>query len=123
MKFTQAFEKIKEKIQDVDTTNITDFAIQITLTNKDCGGIFYLQVKDGKLFIEPYDYHDNNAAISIMYGDLNKLLEGRLDSVKATEKGTLQITGDTVGALAILSKLERPKEATKLSVKKKTLAK
>lgn len=123
MKFTQAFEKIKEKIQDVDTADITDFAIQITLTNKDCGGIFYLQIKDGKLFIEPYDYHDNNAAVSIMYGDLNKLLEGRLDPVKATEKGTLQITGDAVGALAIFSKLEQPKATIKPSIKKKTLAK
>ena len=43
MTYEQAFEKIKEKLKDADTSNLTgDFAVQIDLINKDCSGMFYI---------------------------------------------------------------------------------
>lgn len=113
MKFTQAFEKIKEKIKNADVSDIEDFAVQVTLTNKDCGGIFYIQIKEGHLIIEPYDYRDNNAALATMYGVFNKLLDGKTAPMKAVEKGTLYTTGDAVRAFEILSRLETPKPTGK----------
>ena len=64
MTYIQAFDKIKEKLdgkakisQDYDS-----FAIQVTLTNKDSHGIFYLKYSDGFLDVQPYDYFANDAA-------------------------------------------------------------
>lgn len=77
MDFYQAFESIKAGISEVDTSKFTkNFAIQCTMTNKDCGGIFYIEYKDGSLNVEPYNYYDNNVDISAGYSDLCKALSG-----------------------------------------------
>lgn len=96
MTFIQAFENIKSRLdKNGATAKIdTDFAIQVELTNKDCSGIFYLQNKDGKLIAEPYDYYDNNIAISVSYLYFSKLIDGRIVPSKAIEKGNISAVGN-----------------------------
>ncbi len=77
MDFYQAFDSIKAGISEVDTSKFQgNFAIQCTMTNKDCGGIFYIEYKDGSLNVEPYNYYDNNVDITAGYSDLCKALAG-----------------------------------------------
>lgn len=126
MTFEQAFVKIKEKFKDVDISKFTsELAIQVNLTDEDCGGTFYIQFADGKLFVEPYDYHDNTADITLKKLDFNKLVTGKLDIEKALSNGTLYINGKKEDVVTISGCIKVPekKPAAKKSTTTKTAKK
>lgn len=116
MTFEQAFSKIKEKFDKADAKGISDFAVQVTLTDEDCGGTFYAEVKDGKLNVEPYDYYDNNAVLNISKSALLALLAGRVSLDKSIANGDAYVQGDA-------SKIADWKKTIKNSPVKKTTAK
>ncbi|MCC8161523.1 MAG: SCP2 sterol-binding domain-containing protein [Oscillospiraceae bacterium] len=94
MTFEQAFLKIKEKFDNADASNTSDFAIQVTFTDEDCGGTFYAEVKDGKLAVEPYDYYDNDVVLDITKSALLSVLGGRMSLDKAIDNGDASAKGD-----------------------------
>lgn len=94
MTFEQAFLKVKEKFDNADASKTADFAIQITLTDEDCGGTFYAEVKEGKLAVEPYDYYDNDVVLDITKSALLAVLAGRSTLDKAVESGEAVVKGD-----------------------------
>ena len=116
MNFFEAFENIKKSITTFDSAKFEhDFAIQVTMTNKDCGGIFYIEYKDGQLNIEPYNYYDNNVDITSGYADLLKVLSGKL----ALTSVKLNITGDVEVLAAFISAIEfKTEEKPKAPAKK-----
>lgn len=123
MNFYQAFDNIKAGISDVDKNKFNhDFAIQLTMTNKDCGGIFYIEYKDGELNIEPYNYYDHNVDVSAGYSDLCKALGGKLNINEASEKGKLALSGDSSLFTTFISAVTF-KEPAKKTVKKPTAKK
>lgn len=128
MNFYQAFDNIKNGISNVDTKKFSgNFAIQLTMTNKDCGGIFYIEYKDGKLNVEPYNYYDNNVSIVSGYSDLLKLLGGtlKLSSAKIEVFGDANVLSDFISAItfttpATTKKAAPKKTAVKIAAKKET---
>ena len=127
MTYINAFEKIKEKLSKVTSDKFTrDFAIQVNLTNKDCAGAFYIANLDGVFSVEPYDYKDNSAMITLMMGDFTKLVEGKLNIEKAIESGKLEVIGD-MDAVAQIVKIAEPEKKTapvkKAPAKKETAKK
>ena len=121
MTFEKAFESIKKKFENADATNVTDFALQITMSDEDCGGTFYAAVKDGVLAVEPYDYQDNNAVLDITKSDLLKLIGGKMSIQKAVENGA-SIKGDltVIDSLKATIKAPAKKPAAKKPAAKKT---
>lgn len=120
MTYIQAFDKIKEKLdgkakisQDYDS-----FAIQVTLTNKDSHGIFYLKYSDGFLDVQPYDYFDNDAAVSLSYQTFLKLTDGRLSLDDALSKGLAEIYGNHSAAAAICGIVPQDKPQVKKATPK-----
>lgn len=120
MTYIQAFDKIKEKLdgkakisQDYDS-----FAIQVTLTNKDSHGIFYLKYSDGFLDVQPYDYFDNDAAVSLSYQTFLKLTDGRLSLDDALSKGLAEIYGNRSAAAAICGIVPQDKPQVKKATPK-----
>ncbi len=102
MTYINAFEKIRERLNGVTSEKFTrDFAIQVNIVNKDCAGAFYVANLNGEFAVEPYDYRDNSAMITLMMGDFTKLIEGKMNIEKAVESGKMEIKGDT-GAVAQL---------------------
>ena len=125
MTFEQAFVKIKEKFKDVDLAKFSsELAIQVNLTDEDCGGTFYIQFADGKLFVEPYDYHDNTADITLKKLDFNKLITGKLDIDKALSNGALYLNGNKEDVMTISGcvKVPEKKPATKKAAAEKKMA-
>ncbi len=121
MTFEQAFLKIKEKFDKADAKGIADFAVQVTLTDEDCGGTFYAEVKDGKLSVEPYDYYDNNAVLNISKSSLLALLAGRVSLDKAVANGEAYVQGDAEKIAdwkKTIKKAPAKKPAAKKAVKK-----
>ncbi len=126
MTFEQAFLKIKAKFDNADTSKLTnEFAIQVNMTDEDCGGAFYIQFTDGKLFVEPYDYRDNTADVTLARQDLNKILDKKLSIATALETGRLYINGNSEDFAAAASVVKAPekKTAKKAAAPKKTTAK
>ena len=71
MTFIEKFEEIKKKIGTPDLSKLTEsFAVQVNMTDADCGGAFYIAYIGGNLAIEPYDYHDHTAMIYAKSKDL-----------------------------------------------------
>ncbi len=123
MTFEKAFLKIKEKFNNADATGISDFALQVTFTDEDCGGTFYATVRDGKLSVEPYDYKDNDAALNISKSALLAVLAGRMTIKNALSSGEASIYGDVSKVAdwkATIKKAPKKPAPTKKKVVKKT---
>ncbi len=103
MKFDELVTKVRGLASNVDVSNQDFLAVQINITGKE-SGVFYVEVKDHKISVEPYDYHDRNCAISIKSDDFIKLINGKLDPVAAFTIGKLKVDGD-VGKALEFSKL------------------
>ena len=103
MKFDELVTKVRGLASKVDVSNQDFLAVQINITGKE-SGVFYVEVKDHKVNVEPYDYHDRNCAISIKSDDFIKLISGKLDPVAAFTVGKLKVDGD-IGKALEFSKL------------------
>lgn len=126
MTFEQAFLKIKEKFEKADAKGVADFAIQITLSDEDCGGTLYAAVKDGVLAVEPYDYRDNTTVLNISKTALLAVLAGRMSLDKAVANGDAAVSGDASKIADLKSTIKKApakKSAAKKTPAKKTAAK
>ncbi len=104
MTYEQVVEKIKTRYSSIDASSIEGTqAIQINLTGKNAEGIFYIEVKDGKVNVEPYDYHDNWATVTVAPTNLFKILDGKLDPVLAYTTGKVKISGDIQTVLRFIN--------------------
>ncbi len=95
--------KVREVAEKADISKIDFLAVQVNLTDQD-PGVFYVEVKDNKISVEPYEYNDRNCAISIKTDDFVKLINGKLDPIIAHTLGKLKVDGD-VGKALEFSKL------------------
>ena len=119
MTFEAAFNKLKEKFKNVDAAALEDMAIQITISDEDCGGTFYAAVRNHVLAVEPYDYKDNDAVVDVTRAALTSLLDGKTTIDKAIEKGDMTVMGDLQKVAAIRQALKLPEKkpaAKKLSL-------
>ncbi|MCL2628684.1 MAG: SCP2 sterol-binding domain-containing protein [Oscillospiraceae bacterium] len=102
-KFEDIIDELKQKTAGFDASNYLGFlAIQITL--KDLKKVFYIEVRDGKLSIEPYEYNDRHANIIMSSANFIKMINGKLNKELAFATGKLKIEGD-IGRASELSNL------------------
>ncbi len=121
MTFEQKFKSLKVAFDKADTKKFDRFfAIQITMTDEDCGGTFYIENKDGNYSVEPYDYYDNTAKVFASASTVAKLSKG-------TIARDLSVEGNVEDVKLVASSLKVAKKATKpvakATVKKDTKAK
>ena len=103
MTYEQIVAKVKEKFADVDASSIEGTkAIQINLSGKNTEGIFYIEAKDGIVNVEPYDYKDRWAVVTVAPTNLMKILDGKLDPIIAFSSGKVAIDGDVDAVLSVL---------------------
>jgi len=98
MTFDELLTKVRTLASGVDASNRDFLAVQINITGKE-SGVFYVEVKDGRINVEPYEYNDRNCAITINMTNFNKLIDGKLDPVLAFTTGKLKVDGDAGKAL------------------------
>ncbi|MBQ7707075.1 MAG: SCP2 sterol-binding domain-containing protein [Lachnospiraceae bacterium] len=103
MKFDELLTKVRGIADKADVSNTDFLAVQVNITGKD-SGVFYVEVKDHKVSVEPYEYYDRNCAITMNMTDFNKLIDGKLDPVLAFTIGKLKVDGD-IGKAVEFAKL------------------
>ena len=84
---------------DVSTVN-EHLAYQFNITGE-AEGIFYAEVKDGVLAVEPYEYFDRDAIFICSAETLFKLAEGRIVPILAFTTGKLKVEGNIDKALRL----------------------
>ncbi len=125
MTFEKKFAEFKKELEKRDTKDLpTDLAMQVTMTDEDCGGTFYVANIGGNFAVEPYDYKDNTVNIAASAATLKDLLAGKLDGPDAMFRGLVTANGDLGHALAVLGlKKKAAKKAAKKPAAKKPAAK
>ncbi len=103
MTYEAIVEAARDKFCDIDVSDVQGVrAFQINIEGKTVNGIFYIEIKDGKVNVEPYEYYDRNAIITINPTNFMKLIGGKLDPVNAFSTGKLTVDGDVNAALEMI---------------------
>ena len=118
MDYVTAFGKLRPAIEKVNREKLEgNFAIQVTMTDPDCHGIFYISYFDGLLGVEPFDYVDNTAAITLTKLSLLNLTAGRSKAEKLIENGKLQVLGNADVVKMFFNAMPEPETKTKKTKK------
>ena len=64
MTFDEILTKVRGIAQGVDASGMGFLAVQVNLTG-DNGGVFYVEVKDGRINVEPYPYDNRSCAVTM----------------------------------------------------------
>lgn len=83
-------------------------------------GAFYLEIADGKINIEPYEYYDRDVIFTTKAETLLKIGTGKLDPVLAYTIGKLKVEGSIEKAL-VLKKIT-PKSVDAEAIQKEVFA-
>ena len=109
MKYADMFSKVKGMFMTADVSDITEhFAYPFDITGE-AEGIFYVEVKEGKLFVEPYEYFDRDAIFTCTAETLFRLAEGKIDPVLAFTTGKLKVEGNIDKALRLKELIDSKK--------------
>ncbi len=117
MTYADMFSKVKGMMMEADVSTVNEhLAYQFNITGE-AEGIFYAEVKEGKLYVEPYEYYDRDAIFICSAETLFKINEGKLDPVLAVTLGKLKVEGNIHKAL-YLKKLIDSRKAEQNTIKK-----
>ncbi len=122
MTYQEFFEKVKETFLDADASGIEEhLAYQFNITGE-AEGIFYVEVKEGKLYVEPYEYYDRDAIFTAPAELLMKIAEGKQDPLLAYTLKKLKVEGDLGKALKLKDLIASRKKAEKVKEKEEKKA-
>ncbi len=107
MTYADFFSEIKGKFMGTDVSDIKEhLAYQFNIEDEEAGGIFYVEVKDGELFVEPYEYYDRDAMFIASPETFMKIAEGKMDPVMAFTVQKLRVEGNIEKALRLKDLIE-----------------
>ena len=114
MTYAEFFYEIKNRFMGTDVSDIKEhLAYQFAIEDEEAGGIFYVEVKEGKLFVEPYEYFDRDAMFISDPDTLMKIAEGKMDPVWAFTTQKLKVEGNLEKALRLKELIELKQKKAK----------
>ena len=118
MTFADFFYEIKGKFMGADVSDIHEhLAYQFNIEDEEAGGAFYVEVKDGVLYVEPYEYYDRDAMFISTPEVFTKIAEGQMDPVWAFTTQKLKVEGTIDKALKLNDIIQSKKKALKKEAK------
>ena len=110
MTYADLFYEIKGKFMGADVSDIHEhLAFQFNIEDEEAGGIFYVEVKEGVLYVEPYEYYDRDAIFICAPDVLLRIADGALDPVAAFTEQKLRVEGSIEKALRLKEIIELKK--------------
>lgn len=120
MTYAEFFYEIKNKFMGADLSDIREhLAFQFNIEDEEAGGIFYVEVKDGELSVEPYEYYDRDAMFTATPDIFLKIAEGKMDPVWAFTVQKLKVEGNIDKALRLKDIIEHKQKQMKKEQKEK----
>ena len=118
MTYAELFSVIKGKFMGTDVSDIHEhLAYQFNIEDEEAGGSFYVEVKDGVLKVEPYDYFDKDAMFISTPEVLLKIADGEMDPVWAYTTQKLRVEGNIDKALRLKDIIEMKKKQARAAEK------
>lgn len=118
MTYAELFYEIKGKFMGADVSDIHEhLAYQFNIEDEEAGGSFYVEVKEGVLHVEPYEYYDRDARFICAPDVLLKIADGEMDPVWAFTTQKLRVEGNIDKALRLNEIIEMKKKQAKKEVK------
>lgn len=110
MTYSEYFESVKKEFEGADVSDIREhLAYQFNVTGDEGAGIFYVEVKDGKLYIEPFEYHDRDAIFIASADTFTAIMNGKMDPIWAFTIKKLKVEGNIEKALKLKDLIARKK--------------
>lgn len=120
MTYAEFFYEIKNRFMGADLSDIKDhLAFQFNIEDEEAGGIFYVEVKDGVLSVEPYEYFDRDAMFTATPETFMKIAEGKMDPIWAFTVQKLKVEGNIDKALRLKDIIEIKQKQMKKEQKEK----
>ena len=101
-------EKLKKTVSKKSTENT---AVEFNVYGEG-EGAFYIEIKDGKVSLEPYEYYDRDAKIIITANELIKIINREKTPEESFGEGAFTIVGNIDKAREILGAFKAPKKNT-----------
>ena len=112
MTYADLFYEIKGKFMGADVSDIHEhLAFQFNIEDEEAGGAFYVEVKEGVLYVEPYEYYDRDAMFICAPDVLLGIADGTIDPVAAFTEQKLRVEGNIEKALRLKEIIEMKKKA------------
>ena len=115
------YEEVVKEAQRIaargDASGIKEhLAVQYNITGEG-EGAFYMEVKDGRIDVQPYDYNDRDILVTADARTILDMMSGKLDAVKAYLTHKITAEGE-LGKADILKKIiSNGKKAGKAAAK------
>lgn len=120
MTYAEFFSEIKDIFYGADVSDIQEhLAFQFNIEDEEAGGAFYVEVKEGKLYIEPYEYYDRDAMFICAPDVLVQMANAELDPVAAFFDGKLRVEGNIDKALRFKEIVEMKQKTVPKGIVKK----
>lgn len=104
MTYEELIKKLQETYSTADASSIKDHvAIQFNVTGEGAGAL-YVEITDGKIDIQPYEYFDRDVLVTTSAANLIAIAEGKLDPVNAYLTGKIKASGD-LGKAVLLKEI------------------
>ena len=118
MNYEELVKKAKQAAKKMDVSTINEhIAVQIDVVGEG-EGAFYVEVADGKVSVEPYEYYDNDCKVTASADVITALFAGKLNVDEALANGSVYVEGDGGKALAIINALKVAPEKKPAAAKK-----
>ncbi len=99
MTYEQIVEKVKKALKKVDASGVKGhLAVQVDVYGEG-EGAFYIEVKDGKVDVQPYEYFDHDLRIRCTGEEIIAIAEGKKKVIE-------EVAAENVEALRNVSRLE-----------------
>lgn len=113
MTYAEFFTEVKSMFMEADVSDVTEhLAYQFNIEGE-AGGIFYVEVKEGKLYVEPYEYFDRDAMFTAKAEVLMKIASGEQDPIMAVTLQKLKVEGNIDKALKLKDLIASKKKKSK----------
>ena len=118
MTYADFFYEIKNKFMGADVSDIHEhLAYQFNIEDEEAGGAFYVEVKDGQLYVEPYEYYDRDAMFIADTDTFMKIADAKMDPVLAFTMQKLRVEGNIDKALRLKEIIELKQKELKKKAK------
>lgn len=101
MTYEELVQEAKKIYEPADASSIKEHVAYQFNIKGEAEGAFYLEVSDGKVHVEPYEYYDRDVLFTTTVETLMKIGTGKLDPVFAYTTGKLKVEGNIEKALLL----------------------
>ncbi len=120
MTYQDIVKKVQTAYKGADASKVAEHvALQFNIEGEG-EGAFYLEVSEGAVNVEPYEYFDRDLLVTASADTIIGLAEGTVDAVKAYQDGQIKAEGNLEKAMVLNNIV---KKATKKAEPKATTAK